>query len=55
MPAELDKNINRYTAAVAMEEAAQKANNKDFLGAQKHIYDVIAMIQDSISASGQLH
>lgn len=49
MPLELDKNINRFTAATAMEEAAHKANDANFLGARKHLFDVIEMIKKSIS------
>jgi len=50
IPAELDKHINRYTAAVAMEEAALKANSKDFSGAQKQLHDVIKLVEQSVSA-----
>jgi len=50
MPAELDKHINRYTAAVAMETAANKAISNDFTGAQKELQDVIKLVEDSVSA-----
>lgn len=48
---ELDKHINRYTAAVAIEEAAQKAASQDFVGAQKQLDEVIKLVQQSVSAN----
>jgi hypothetical protein len=50
LPIDLDKHINRYTAAVAMEEAAAKASMQDFSGAQKQLQDVIKLVQQSVSA-----
>lgn len=50
MPPELDKHINRYTAAVAMETAATRASSKDFTGAQKEIQEVIKLVEQSVSA-----
>jgi hypothetical protein len=46
----LDKHINRYTAAVAMETAASKASTKDFNGAQKELQEVIKLVEQSVSA-----
>lgn len=50
MPVELDRHINRYAAALALEEAALKAHTEDFAGAQKHIQNIIEQIQQSLSA-----
>src|SRR5690349_8892019 len=33
-----------------MEEAASKANSKDFSGAQKQLHDVIRLVEQSVSA-----
>jgi hypothetical protein len=50
MPVELDKHINRYAAASAIEEAVLKANAKDYVAAKKHIHETISAIQKSVSA-----
>lgn len=50
IPIELDKQINRYTAAVAIEEAVKKATSKDFYAAQKQLQEVIDIVQTSASA-----
>lgn len=46
---ELDKHINRYTAAAAIEEAIASANGRDFDGAQDKLYSVIQCVQKSAS------
>jgi len=50
IPVELDKQINRYTAAAAIEEAIKKASSRDFQGAQKQLKEVIDIVQTSASA-----
>eukprot|EP01117_Protostelium_nocturnum_P016062 TRINITY_DN628_c0_g1_i1.p1 TRINITY_DN628_c0_g1~~TRINITY_DN628_c0_g1_i1.p1 ORF type:complete len:633 (+),score=138.85 TRINITY_DN628_c0_g1_i1:536-2434(+) len=50
IPTELDKHINRYAAAAAIEEAVHKASGKDFFGAKKQIEDVITSIKSSLSS-----
>ncbi len=50
IPVELDKQINRYTAAAAIEEAIKKASSRDFHGAQKQLKEVIDIVQSSASA-----
>jgi len=50
IPIELDKQINRYTAAAAIEEAIKKASSRDFQGAQKQLKEVIDIVQSSASA-----
>jgi Mg-chelatase subunit ChlD len=46
---ELDKHINRYTAAAAIEEAIAAANLRDFHGAQDKLHAVIDCVQKSSS------
>ena len=50
IPVELDKQINRYTAAAAIEEAVKKAVLKDYPGAQRQLKEVIEIVQNSPSA-----
>lgn len=50
MPLELDRHINRYTAAAAIEGAILKANSRDYNGAQKQLTDVIMSVKGSKSA-----
>lgn len=50
MPLELDRHINRYTAAAAIEGAILKANSRDYSGAQKQLTDVILSVKGSKSA-----
>eukprot|EP01119_Soliformovum_irregulare_P018386 TRINITY_DN5619_c0_g1_i1.p1 TRINITY_DN5619_c0_g1~~TRINITY_DN5619_c0_g1_i1.p1 ORF type:complete len:528 (-),score=79.81 TRINITY_DN5619_c0_g1_i1:829-2412(-) len=49
-PTLLDKHINRWTAAIALDDAAARASQNDFPGAQKRIWEAIKTIQDSTSA-----
>lgn len=50
IPSLLDKHINRFTAAAAIEEAVKLASAKDFMEAQKKIQEVIEVVKRSASA-----
>jgi len=54
MPVQMDKHINRYTAAAAIEEAITKGSGKDFSGAKKQLLEVIQHIENSVSAKSPL-
>jgi len=55
IPIQLDSHINRYTAAAAIEEATQRANAREFAGAQQRLQEVIETIEKSRSARELSH
>lgn len=49
MPIELDKYINRFTAASAIEAAINRGHHRDYEGAKNYIKDAILQVQKSVS------
>eukprot|EP01114_Cavostelium_apophysatum_P017474 TRINITY_DN5198_c0_g1_i5.p1 TRINITY_DN5198_c0_g1~~TRINITY_DN5198_c0_g1_i5.p1 ORF type:complete len:573 (+),score=118.31 TRINITY_DN5198_c0_g1_i5:213-1931(+) len=51
IPASLDRHINRWNAASAIEHAIQLCSTRDFDGARRHLTEAIAAVKKSSSAS----
>jgi len=52
-PVELDKHINRYTAAAAIEEAVAQASSQNYESAKKRIIEVIQHVEQSVAAKAK--